>query len=255
MNPPSLRAVRAKKETPPKQAATTPKARARPATKKVPAGTPAARGDKATSNVVATEKEPDGADGPIGQLGRVIANHVRSRRLEIGLTVGQLAERAGISKGMLSKIENAQTSPSLSTLERLSSSLDMPVTSLFRGLAEERDAVFVKAGTGPEIVRKGTRAGHTYQLLGTLRGPYKRVEPLLVSLAESTEVFPLFQHPGIELLYMLEGIMEYSYGREHYRMEKGDTLQFEGDIPHGPTKLIRLPIRFLSVTIYGGDRA
>jgi hypothetical protein len=132
--------------------------------------------------------------------------------------------------------------------------LDMPVTSLFRGLAEERDAVFVKADTGPEIVRKGTRAGHTYQLLGTLRGPYKRVEPLLVSLVESTEVFPLFQHAGVEMLYMLEGIMEYSYGREHYRMEKGDTLQFEGDIPHGPTKLEKLPIRFLSITIYAGDR-
>jgi DNA-binding XRE family transcriptional regulator len=242
-----------KKQTSRTQTAAAPKAR--PATKKVAAGTPAIRGEKATSKVVEPDKEADGADGPIGQLGRVIANHVRSRRLEIGLTVGQLAERTGISKGMLSKIENAQTSPSLSTLERLSSSLDMPVTSLFRGLAEERDAVFVKAGTGPEIVRKGTRAGHTYQLLGTLRGPYKRVEPLLVSLAESTEVFPLFQHPGIELLYMLEGIMEYSYGREHYRMEKGDTLQFEGDIPHGPTKLIKLPIRFLSVTIYGGDRA
>jgi hypothetical protein len=155
---------------------------------------------------------------------------------------------------MLSKIENAQTSPSLSTLERLSSALDMPVTSLFRGLAEERDAVFVKAGSGPEIVRKGTRAGHTYELLGSLRGPYKRVEPLLVSLTESTEVFPLFQHPGIEMLYMLEGIMEYSYGRERYQMHKGDTLQFEGDIPHGPTKLARLPIRFLSITIYSGDR-
>jgi quercetin dioxygenase-like cupin family protein len=53
---------------------------------------------------------------------------------------------------------------------------------------------------------------------------------------------------------MLEGIMEYSYGREHYRMEKGDTLQFEGDIPHGPTRLVKLPIRFLSITIYSGDR-
>jgi DNA-binding XRE family transcriptional regulator len=254
VNPPGLRAVGAKKGTPHKPAAAATKARPRPATKNVAARTAAVGGDRATSNVLAIEKEPDGAEGPIGQLGRVIANHVRSRRLEIGLTVGQLAERTGISKGMLSKIENAQTSPSLSTLERLSAALDMPVTSLFRGLAEERDAVFVKAGTGPEIVRKGTRAGHTYQLLGTLRGPYKRVEPLLVSLAESTEVFPLFQHPGIEMLYMLDGVMEYSYGREHYRMEKGDTLQFEGDIPHGPTRLIKLPIRFLSVTIYGGDR-
>lgn len=187
-------------------------------------------------------------------LGQVIANHVRSRRLEIGLNVGQLAERTGISKGMLSKIENAQTSPSLSTLERLAGALDMPVTALFRGLAEERDAVFVKAGSGPEIVRKGTRAGHTYELLGSLRGPYKRVEPLLVSLDDESEVFPLFQHSGIEILYMLSGVMEYGYGRQRYKMERGDTLQFEGEIPHGPTMLIKLPIRFLSITIYGGER-
>ena len=250
----NIRALDAKKTARPKRAAPAAKSidAARP--KKPGPGTAIAATARARSNVVPLEEGADGAESPIGQLGQVIANHVRSRRLEIGLNVGQLAERTGISKGMLSKIENAQTSPSLSTLERLSSALDMPVTSLFRGLAEERDAVFVKAGSGPEIVRKGTRAGHTYELLGTLRGPYKRVEPLLVSLAESTEVFPLFQHAGIELLYMLEGTMEYSYGREHYRMEKGDTLQFEGDIPHGPTKLVKLPIRFLSITIYSGDR-
>jgi DNA-binding XRE family transcriptional regulator len=252
---PDLRALEAKKSVRPKPAAATTKAAlAQGGTKKAAPNPTPSRTARAKSNVVALEGTIESAEGPIGQLGQVIANHVRSRRLEIGLTVGQLAERTGISKGMLSKIENAQTSPSLTTLERLSSALDMPVTSLFRGLAEERDAVFVKAGSGPEIVRKGTRAGHTYELLGTLRGPYKRVEPLLVSLVESTEVFPLFQHAGVELLYMLEGIMEYSYGREHYRMEKGDTLQFEGDIPHGPTRLVKLPIRFLSITIYSGDR-
>jgi transcriptional regulator with XRE-family HTH domain len=225
------------------------------------AGAPSGRGgsrSNGTGNRSASKSAEavavDSATGPDGTLGQVIANHVRSRRLEIGLNVGQLAERTGISKGMLSKIENAQTSPSLTTLERLAGALDMPVTSLFRGLAEERDAVFVKAGTGPEIVRKGTRAGHTYELLGSMRGPYKRVEPLLVSLVESSEVFPLFQHAGIEILYMLTGTMEYTYGREVYRMERGDTLQFEGDIPHGPIKLVKLPIRFLSITIYGTDR-
>jgi transcriptional regulator with XRE-family HTH domain len=184
------------------------------------------------------------------QIGWVIANHVRARRQAIGQSVGQLAARTGISKGMLSKIENAQTSPSLSTLARLASALDMPVTSLFRGLAEEREAVFVRAGSGPEIIRQGTRAGHRYQLLGSLRGPERKVEPLLVSLTERTEVFPLFQHPGVELLYMLEGVMEYGYGRQRYRMEPGDTLQFEGEIAHGPTELVALPIRFLSVTLY-----
>jgi len=210
------------------------------------------KGHAATKTVVIDSGGPQEGDS---QLGQVIANHVRARRLELGLNVGQLAERTGISKGMLSKIENAQTSPSLSTLERLAGALDMPVTSLFRGLAEERDAVFVKAGSGPEIVRKGTRAGHTYELLGSLRGPYKRVEPLLVKLDNETEVFPLFQHSGIDILYMLNGVMEYGYGRQRYRMERGDTLQFEGDIPHGPTMLVKLPIRFLSITIYNGERS
>jgi len=193
---------------------------------------------------------PDADDATSGRVGWVIANHVRRRRQDIGLNVGQLAERSGISKGMLSKIENAQTSPSLATLERLAGALDMPLTSLFRGLAEERDAVFVKADSGPEIVRQGTRAGHTYQLLGSLRGPRKLVEPLLVTLTESGEVFPSFQHSGIELLYMLSGAMDYSYGKQQYRMEPGDTLQFEGDIPHGPILLVKLPIRFLSITFY-----
>jgi transcriptional regulator with XRE-family HTH domain len=193
---------------------------------------------------------PRAANPGEDQLGRVIANHVRSRRQEIGLSVSQLAERSEISKGMLSKIENAQTSPSLATLARLAAALDMPVTSLFRGLAEERDAVFVKAGAGPEIVRKGTRAGHRYEQLGSLRGPNKRLEALLVSLSEPSEVFPLFQHPGVELLYQLEGVMEYGYGTQRYRMEPGDTLQFEGEIAHGPTDLIKLPIHFLSITVF-----
>jgi transcriptional regulator with XRE-family HTH domain len=213
-------------------------------------GPPVAYRDGMTDSAAAGAGE-HGAPG--SQLSWVIGNHVRTRRKELGLGVGQLAERSGISKGMLSKIENAQTSPSLSTIERLAAALDMPVTALFRGLAEERDAVFVKAGSGPEIVRQGTRAGHTYQLLGSLRGPHKRVEPLLVSLTEPAEVFPLFQHPGIEILYMLAGRLEYSYGTQSYLMEPGDTLQFEGDIPHGPTQLIELPIRFLSVTVFTTD--
>ena len=230
------------------------KAAAKPSRK--PAGrAKTARSTKTDVSRAAVVPVTDTENSPSGQIGWVIAHHVRSRRLEIGLNVAQLAERTGISKGMLSKIENAQSSPSLSTIERLASALDMPLTSLFRGLAEERDAVFVKAGSGPEIVRKGTRAGHTYELLGSLRGPYKRVEPLLVSLDVRSEMFPLFQHSGIEILYMLDGVMEYSYGRQVYRMERGDTLQFEGDIPHGPTMLVKVPIRFLSITIYGAERS
>ncbi len=152
---------------------------------------------------------------------------------------------------MISKIENAQVSPSLATISRLAEALEIPVTSLFQGLDEERDALFTRAGTGPELSRPGTRSGHRYQLLGSMRGPAKRMEAMVVTLTSQEEVFPLYQHPGTELLYMLEGQMTYGYAGAKYDMEPGDALQFDGEVAHGPVRLSRLPVRFLSVTAYG----
>lgn len=187
-------------------------------------------------------------------VGWVIAQRVREYRNQLGLTVEQLAERSGISKGMLSKIENAQASPSLGTLVKLAAAISVPLTSLFRGLDEEHDALVVRAGQGTEIVRKGTRVGHRYELLGEMRGPNKVVEPMLVTLNEHSEVFPLFQHPGIEFIYVLEGVVEYGYGADRYRLYPGDAIQFAGQVVHGPTELVELPIRFLSVIAYGSPR-
>ncbi|MCW2884395.1 MAG: hypothetical protein QOE54_2034 [Streptosporangiaceae bacterium] len=184
-------------------------------------------------------------------LEATIARQVRGYRIAAGLSVGEMAVRVGISKAMLSKIENAQTSCSLTTLGRLAAGLDIPVTALFRGVDAEREAVFVPAGHSARIVRRGSRVGHVYELLGALRGPHKRMEAVLVTLTESSEVFPLFQHPGTELLYMLEGVMVYGHGGAHYTMRPGDALQLDGEGAHGPQELVELPIRFLSVTAYG----
>jgi len=194
----------------------------------------------------------DGAEAAdVGVLEAVIARRVREYRRAAGLTVGDMAQRVGISKAMLSKIENAQTSCSLTTLARLAQGLEVPVTALFRGLDVDREAVFVPAGSGARIVRRGSKVGHEYALLGALRGAHKRMEALLVTLTEASEVFPLFQHSGTELIYMLEGVMVYGHGDARYEMHPGDALQFDGEGPHGPEALLELPIRFLAVTAYG----
>ncbi|MFJ3670070.1 helix-turn-helix domain-containing protein [Streptomyces sp. NPDC090106] len=184
-------------------------------------------------------------------LERIIAVRVREYRQAAGASVGEMAQRVGISKAMLSKIENAQTACSLTTLSRLARGLDVPVTALFRGLDDEREAVFVPAGHGARIVRRGTRVGHEYAQLGSLRGTHKRMDALLVTLTERSEVFPLFQHAGTELLYMLEGVMVYGHGKSSYTLNPGDALQFDGEAPHGPERLVELPIRFLTVTAFG----
>ncbi|MQA63309.1 MAG: helix-turn-helix domain-containing protein [Actinophytocola sp.] len=189
----------------------------------------------------------DEAAGPEEALAAVIADRVREFRRRLGWTVGRLATESNLSKGMLSKIENMQASPSLSTLARLSGALRVPVTAFFRGLSEEQDVVFVKAGSGLDIHHKGSGPGHRYQMLGTMRAPHDSLEPMLVTLTERTEMFPLYQHAGTELIFMITGKMEYAYGSARYLLEPGDTLQFVGEVMHGPGELISLPIQFLAV--------
>jgi len=67
---------------------------------------------------------------------------------------------------------------------------------------------------------------------------------------DASETFPTFEHPGFEFIYMLQGKIEYRVADAVHTLEPGDSLTFAGELPHGPKRLVRLPIRFLSVIIY-----
>ncbi len=201
-----------------------------------------------SSNQTASEKADPAHVGPTSnELERAIGSQVRRYRKQFGLTVAELADRAALSSGMLSKIENGNTSPSLATLRALSIALNVPVTALFRQFEEQRDATFVPAGQGLQIERRGTRAGHQYQLLGHSIHSEVSVEPYLITLREDSEVFPIFQHGGVEFIYMLQGIVVYRHADATYRLTPGDSLFFDADAPHGPEELVELPVRFLSI--------
>ncbi|NKN39117.1 helix-turn-helix domain-containing protein [Agrobacterium sp. a22-2] len=181
-----------------------------------------------------------------------IGHEVRAFRKKLGITGADLASATGISLGMLSKIENGNTSPSLTTLQSLARALGVPVTAFFRRFEEVRNAVFVKAGEGLEIERRGTRAGHQYSLLGHIGNSASgvQVEPYLITLTADSDTFPTFQHEGMEFIYMLEGEVKYRHGDKLYPMGPGDSLFFDADARHGPEVLVKLPIRFLSVICY-----
>jgi DNA-binding XRE family transcriptional regulator len=95
------------------------------------------------------EQDPHALQGARDNMLEVaIGREVRGFRNKLGITASDLARAADLSLGMLSKIENGVTSASLTTLQRLSKALGVPVTSLFRRFEERRDAVFVSAGQG-----------------------------------------------------------------------------------------------------------
>ncbi|MBT6566572.1 MAG: helix-turn-helix transcriptional regulator [Candidatus Puniceispirillum sp.] len=181
-----------------------------------------------------------------------IGREVRAHRKQQNITVSELAQLTGISIGMVSKIENGNTSPSLSTLQTLSNALGVTLTSFFRRFEESRTAIHTKAGEGVEMERAGTRAGHQYNLLGHIGSNASgvMVEPYLITLNEESDIFPTFQHEGVEMLYMLEGEVSYRHGDNLYALKPGDTLFFDADAPHGPEILNVLPARYLSVISY-----
>ena len=202
-----------------------------------------------------TEKEQPSELAP-RDLERHIGQTVRKLRLQQNLTIAEIARKASISSGMLSKIENGQTSASLDSLAGLADALGTTLASIFSGYSsDEGGAQHVKAGQGPEVVRRGTKRGHTYQLLSIERGPRRVFEPFLVTLNDKSEIFPSFQHPGIEFIYILQGKLSYRHGKKNYMLSAGDSLTFRGSVPHGPEKLLKLPIKMISTIIYDDEMA
>jgi transcriptional regulator with XRE-family HTH domain len=184
-----------------------------------------------------------------------IGRRVHTFRTKLGIMVADLAAAAKLSPSMVSRIEHGLTSPSLTTLRMLSAALGLPVTAFLGDHEERPDAVFVRAGQALTIERRGTHAEHQYRLLGHPSAISGRVvaEPYLITLKNKSDVFPIFQHLGLEFIYVLEGEIVYRHEDRLYRLRPGDSFFFHSDASHGPEKLLRLPIKFLSVRSYARD--
>lgn len=183
----------------------------------------------------------------LGELAIAIGYQVRAFRNQQDMTAVDCAKQASLSPAMLSKIENGNASPSLATLHSLSRALDVPLTDFFRRFEEQRGVCYTQAGQGVVIERRGSRVGHLYESLGHGIGKQLAMAPHLVTLTDESEEFPLFQHAGVEFIYMLEGEVVYQHDDKDFHLRPGDSLFFEADVPHGPSELVKLPIRFLSI--------
>ena len=192
---------------------------------------------------------------PERELERALGNQIRILRRQHDLSVSDLAGAAGISNGMLSKIENGAISASLSTLQSISKVLQAPLSSLFASFEDRQDCSYVPSGQGLTIDRRGTKVGHVYQLLGhALRGDVA-VEPYLITLRENAEAHTSFSHSGVEFIYMLHGEVNYRHGSETYTLKQGDALLFDSSALHGPESLVGSDTRYLSVIIYPRTQA
>jgi transcriptional regulator with XRE-family HTH domain len=165
--------------------------------------------------------------------------HVQTLRLTKGLSLRALAEQAGLTASFLSKIERDQVSPSITSLRSIALALGVPVFQLL-----------LEPHTPDRVVRAGERrklvtSTFTYELLTpdldrkmeVLQG---RLKP---GLATSSE--PL-GHDTDEFLTVLQGRLRLEIGADIYVLETGDSVYYDGRVPHRITALGRQELVFLS---------
>jgi transcriptional regulator with XRE-family HTH domain len=161
-----------------------------------------------------------------------IGPRMKHTRLLKGLTLKQLADAAGCSESLLSKIENGRANPSLRMIHRVASALGMPVAGLFRQ-GGDPDSVVLHEGDRPVIVTDQTRRGSGIELEAVipsasghlLSGFINHIEPGGGSEGD-------LEHAGEEFGYVLEGEIELKVGGRRYRLDSGDSFHFRSERPH-----------------------
>lgn len=172
-----------------------------------------------------------------------IGDRIKTVRNSVGLSVAALAERTGLSKALISQIENDKTSPSLSTLNRLA-----------EGLGVSAAYLLIKPTERIQVVRSSERPVYTFGAdriaVQVLSGREARhLKAVLVEFPPGTATGnEAHAHGGEEFHLVLEGRVEATQGDESVVLETGDAFHWKGCIPHRVVNIGTGVARVLAVT-------
>lgn len=157
-----------------------------------------------------------------------VGSRLRELRQERGLSMRALARLSGLSTNALSMIERGKTSPSVSTLYKLSEALEVPITAFFRTEPPRQAIVFRRAKDRSRVeFQRGIWAG-----LGG-ESFVGRVEPFMLTLEPGATSGPHgLVHSGHEFVICLEGQLEYEVEDQRYSFQPGDSLLFASKLRH-----------------------
>jgi transcriptional regulator with XRE-family HTH domain len=175
-----------------------------------------------------------------------IGSNIRKFRKSKGLTLDELAGQSGISKGYLSKVENSDKSPPVSTLINIAKGLGVSISDLFGESQETKSFSIVKKNERQVMARSGTILGYFYETLAH-NYPHKKMEPYVLTIPNQKGKEVLFQHDGQEMLLMLEGKMNFKVGEKENLLEEGDCIYFDSGLAHGGTVIGEKEVKCLIV--------
>ncbi|WP_188206820.1 helix-turn-helix domain-containing protein [Alkalibacillus aidingensis] len=162
---------------------------------------------------------------------KLLGEKIKRLRRRQNKTQQQIADQCGISKSLLSKIENGKAATAIATLSKISEALDVRLTYLVDD-QNERDIEIMEYLRRPDKV-VDENMGYSYEQLAK-RSKFSMIEPTVVYVTpkdQMTRKEP-YTHSQDEFIYILEGAIYLLYDGEKHYMSQHDTAYFDGSKPH-----------------------
>ena len=164
-----------------------------------------------------------------------ISNRIKEIRREKNITVQELADRVSVSKGLISQIENNRTVPSLLVLVNIIRSLEVDLNQFFKDITSSNalPPVIIKRKAEYESFEKEQAFGFLYQRIFTKTIKNSTVDIVLLEL-EPDASRPMVVTEAFEYKYILSGKVDYIFEDQKYTLSEGDSMLFDGRLPHTP---------------------
>jgi transcriptional regulator with XRE-family HTH domain len=180
-----------------------------------------------------------------------IAQKIRSTRLEKNLTIQELATRTHVSKGLLSKIENSRTIPSLPVFVTLIQSLEISLKEFFQDMVlyNGKNYLLVKKDQYVPLEREDKSGGLNFKFVLSQNITNCTMEIVMLTL-ESGGKGKSSTTNGYKFNYIVSGSCEYHINNDIFLLDEGDSIYFDATVPHMPLnrsrrKFVALSIHFI----------
>ncbi len=183
-----------------------------------------------------------------------ITNKLKDIRKEKNITLQELAESAGVTKGMLSQVENNRTIPSLTVFLNIIKSLKIDINDFFQDFntGQASKVIFKKKEQYLPFEKENTIGFHYQRILSSTIDEYHVDFVLLTLMPNAKRAF--VQTDAYEFKYMLKGKVEYTIGDEVFVMEAGDSIFFDATEPHNPRNIGDAEAQLLVLYIFNSPK-
>lgn len=168
-----------------------------------------------------------------------ISTKIKEKRKSKGITVQELADKADVSKGLISQIENNRTVPSLLVLVNIIRALNLDMNEFFNDIYQHKHApkVILKRKEEYQPFQKENAKGFFYNRVLTRNIKDSTVDIVMLELKAGARRTQLVKTDAYEYKYVVKGLVEYIINNESYILGEGDSIFFDGRLPHKPANV------------------